>query len=120
MPDLIQTEHVPNSRLARPHKKNIKITKTTKKIIKKPKQKTQNKITHSLNGNQVIKMITWNKGNAKFCNRINEIQEILDRYKPKILALQELNWTYDQDPIELRFQGFNTEMDGLLLTQRKI
>ena len=79
--------------------------------MKKPKQKVSNKLVHSLNGNQVIKMISWNKGNAKLCNRINEIQEILQRYKPQILALQELNWTDKQDPIELKFHGYKMEMD---------
>ena len=91
--------------------------KITKKIVKKPKQKIKNKIIHSLNGNQVLKMVSWNKGNAKFCNRIDQIQEILDRYKPKFLAIQELNWTSDQDPIELKFQGFNMEMDQLINTR---
>ena len=42
-----------------------------------------NKEIHSLNGNVVIKYMNWNKGSAKLVNRIEHLQNIIHKFKPK-------------------------------------
>ena len=56
---------------------------------------------HTKNGNQKLKVLNWNKGNAKLCNRINTLQSLIIRYQPHIIALQEVNYTSEQKPEEI-------------------
>ena len=66
------------------------------------------------NGNQKLKIINWNKGNAKLSNIINTIQSVIIRYQPHIIALQEVNYTSKQTPEEIIIPGYKWEFDQLL------
>ena len=90
-------------------------TKKYKKNSKQPKKITH-KIVHSLNDNISIKYINWNKGNAKLINKIDIFLNIIDRYKPKIIAIQELNYTNDQDIADITIHDYEWEMDNLLIS----
>ena len=50
-------------------------------------QKSNNKMSHYLNGNMKltnIKIAHFNKGNSKFENKLNDIHYIIDTHKPLI------------------------------------
>ena len=91
----------------------IKKQKKIIKLKKHPKQLT-NKEIHSINGNIHLKYINWNKGNSKLENKINSLQDIITRYKPDIVAIQELNYTNDQDLADVSIPNYKWEMDALL------
>ena len=48
-------------------------------------------------------------------NKINTLQDIISRYKPKIVAIQELNYSNDQYMSDITIPNYKWEMDGLLL-----
>ena len=99
------------------HRRNkFKKTKPKKKIIKlrKNPKKLTNKEVHTINGNISMKYLNWNKGNSKLVNKIDTLQNILSRFKPDIVAIQELNFTNDQDLAEVMIPNYKWEMDGLL------
>ena len=129
MADLIQTGHVPNRGLTRPHKKiterkNSKQTKinshgkTIKSCQTNGHQKTKkqiNKQQHILNGNVIkMKLITWNKGPALAKNRIPEIHQLLLEQKPTVLAIQEFNLREVDDETDLHFPEYSLEMDTMM------
>ena len=72
-----------------------------------------NKIAHTKNGNHTIKILNFNKGNAKLVNKINILQSMILKYKPHIIAIQEVNYTPQQDPSDIQIPGYKWEMDGL-------
>ena len=65
------------------------------------------------NGNHTINFLNFNKGNAKLVNKINILQSIILKYKPQILAIQEVNFTPKQDPSDIQIPGFKWEFDNL-------
>ena len=69
---------------------------------------------HSINGNITIKLLNWNKGNLKLVNKVNTIQDVISRFKPKIMAIQEVNYSNDQDLVDIQIPNYKWEMDNLL------
>ena len=65
------------------------------------------------NGNHKISVLNWNKGNAKLSNKINLLQNVISRYKPQVIALQEVNFTQLQTLNEIQVPGYNWELDQL-------
>ena len=67
-----------------------------------------NRISHIYNGNIFkkggIKLVHINKGNSNFENKIDDINLLLDTFKPNILSIQEANF---DDSIGLNFKGYN-------------
>ena len=59
-------------------------------------------------------MINWNKGNSLFINKKDEIEFLLRKYKPDIMAIQELNISIQDDLNVLQFPGYKFELDQLL------
>merc|ERR1712121_247296 len=58
-------------------------------------QSQRNKIMHTLNGNRIktfgIKLFHFNKGNAHFRNKVDQIQIEINKFKPDIISLSEAN-----------------------------
>ena len=136
MTDLIQTDHVPNSRLTRPkikiserknkkYKNIFKAGKRTERCQHKDKfkkatnywmsQKKKNQKKHSMNGNKNTNftVINCNKGNSEFKNRKADIEHILRTHKPDFMTIHELNIT-DKDPNQNNnIPGYKLEIDQL-------
>ena len=53
--------------------------------------KQHNREQHIKNGNHTIKLLHWNKGKALFHNKLNDIDTILDKFKPHVISLCEAN-----------------------------
>ena len=110
-----------NKKTIKPIKKTKQITKqkTTKKISKTHKitkkylksSKKNNKNAHIKNGNFTFKMLTWNKGNSKMTNKVDTISAMISEHKPKIVALQEVNFTVTQDLCDIQIPGYRLELD---------
>ena len=60
--------------------------------------------------------MTWNKGSSKLINRIPNIQNIINKYKPDIIALQEANFIKTDDLNDIQIPGYKWELDKLLET----
>ena len=58
-------------------------------------------------------IISWNKGNSKFLNRLPEIQQIAMEHKPDIIAIQEANISGDVDLGLCQLEGYEMEVDQL-------
>ena len=50
-----------------------------------------NKAQHTLNGNNTLKLLHWNKGKSHFHNKTNKIDNILSLNKPHIFSICEAN-----------------------------
>ena len=53
--------------------------------------KENNKAQHILNGNHQLNILHWNKGKSLFHNKLNDIDMVLDKFKPHIISLCEAN-----------------------------
>ena len=53
--------------------------------------KANNKAQHILNGNHQLNILHWNKGKSLFHNKLNDIDAILDKFKPHVISLCEAN-----------------------------
>ena len=56
---------------------------------------SNNKIAHITYGNIKIprlKILHWNKGNCLFKNKLDDLYFVLDKYKPHIVSLSEVNY----------------------------
>ena len=60
-----------------------------------------------------LTIISWNKGNSKFLNRLPEIQQIAVEQKPDIIAIQEANISGDIDIGLCQLDGYSLEVDQL-------
>ena len=80
----------------------------------KVSKNNHNRIMHSTNGNPSKKgsyfLMTWNKGNGKFCNMRDNIAITMDRFKPDFFAIQEANFEIGNDK---GFIGYNVECNQL-------
>ena len=56
-----------------------------------PTHKNNNKLQHILNGNSYLSLVHWNKGKSLFHNKLNDIDMVLDKFKPHIISLCEAN-----------------------------
>ena len=54
-------------------------------------RKQNNKLQHIKNGNYHLNVLHWNKGNTLFKNKITQIDQIMDKYRPHIISLCEAN-----------------------------
>ena len=77
-------------------------------------KKTQNKTAHAKNGNQNLILLNWNKGNSKYCNRIDTIKQIILQHNPHIFCIQEANIYRDDDIRMYQIPGYYLEIDKLL------
>ena len=71
------------------HNEKLKSKINYIRMLRKSDNIDRNRKIKSTNGNiqNNIKIICWNKGNAKAGNRINEIKLILSRDKPEIFFI---------------------------------
>ena len=104
-----------NKTPTKPTKKIQNYQKMYKKNNKKIKtKKTLNKLAHIKNGNHNLTVLNWNKGSARLYNRINHLQHIIQKHKPHILAIHELNFQVNDDKADIAINGYNWEMDNLI------
>ena len=74
-----------------------------------------NKLQRAINGNinKNLKILTWNKGNALIKNAMVEIKDLIDKYKPDILVINELRLQKDDDISVAFVRGYRLEVDNL-------
>ena len=53
--------------------------------------KQHNKTQHTINGNNYLSLVHWNKGRSLFHNKTNDIYHILSHHKPHIFSICEAN-----------------------------
>ena len=89
--------------------KNIKIKKNIIKIMagRMYLRKLLNKRIKSINGNQNMKIINWNKGSMNITKKMVEIKEIIRKDKPLVLFISELNFDRTTHPSDLYIQNYN-------------
>ena len=75
-------------------------------LPKKNNVKNKNKNKHFL-------IMCWNKGNASFANRKDEVNVIIERWKPKIFGLLEANIEPSCHANSLNIDGYSIERDNL-------
>ena len=71
-----------------------------KNVVKKPKEKS-------------VPLIMWNKGNSQFLTKKDEIELIISKYNPGILAILEANVKNDIHLPALQINGYSLERDNL-------
>ena len=76
--------------------KHINYNNTTSLNTKHPQTnyitcKKLNKIQHTINGNNYLDLLHWNKGKTLFRNKTTDIDQILSMHNPHILSLCEAN-----------------------------
>ena len=54
-------------------------------------KKQHNKTQHTINGNNYLSLVHWNKGRSLFHNKTNDIDHILTYHKPHIFSICEAN-----------------------------
>ena len=72
-------------------------------------QKSNNKMSHYLNGNiklTNIKIAHFNNGNSKFKNKLDDIHHIIDTHKPLFFSISEANYCNINKTI---IDGYNIE-----------
>ena len=133
-PDLIQTECVPDSGLARHNKiysitndvvKQITINKSNIVVVQVSKmfsnswcisRKCRNKAVHLLYGNRSKKSLSiyhWNMGSRHWTKKQDEIQHIVDEMNPDIVVITEANiFKHDLEHFEhlLNIQRYKLEL----------
>merc|ERR1712240_982786 len=65
-----------------------------------------NKAQHTLNGNNTLNLLHWNKGKSHFHNKTNDIDNILSLNKPHIFSICEANAKKEKND-----NPFNNYMD---------
>ena len=63
--------------------------------------------------NKNIKIIQINKGNAEFQNRTEQIKDMIETMKPKIVIINELNKPSTDTISGEQFENFKLETDNL-------
>ena len=88
---------------------NCNIDKSYAKI----KQQIKNKLNHLINGNKLknhkLNLMQYNKGNANFENKINDINDIMQNHKPDIMCISEANLKASNLNILNNFPDHNIE-----------
>ena len=93
--------------------KIIRIIAGNKQLKKKANCKIKMK-----NGNNNLKIFTWNKTDSNIAIKIKDIKEIIVKHKPSILFIQELNLKIDQYQNIINIPGYKFEIDNLLESNR--
>ena len=80
----------------------------------KIRQDDNNKVNHIKNGNIMKKgtfsLVTWNKGNGTFKNKRDDIMLTIERYRPDIFAIHEVNFDLKSDR---GFENYTIEVKTL-------
>ena len=79
-------------------------------------RKIMNKRIKTINGNikkNCINIINWNKGPMHISKKMNDIKETLEKYKPKIMVINELNYNFDDDENMIKIDKYSFEVDNL-------
>ena len=62
-------------------------------------------------------IMSWNKGSGFLKNRLDQVNTILEQYKPHILGLSELQVTSNDLP-DIIFDNYKLECDNLIITNK--
>lgn len=88
----------------------------TENVYEKVLQAKSNKINYSAYGNKnnTLKLLQLNKGSSNFENKINDVQNIINKYKPDIMCLSEANIkkSYKQNILS-SFPEYNIELNSM-------
>ena len=76
-----------------------------------------NKIAHITYGNRGqrgkgITCVYWNKGPSFLCNKMGDIESIINSHKPLVLGLGELNFRQDHDLEAVQLPGYTLHLDS--------
>ena len=66
--------------------------------------------------NKTIKIIKFNRGNYNLDKRINQIKEIIEKHKPKIIVINKLNLSKDDIVSQHQFKNYKLITDNLDIT----
>ena len=69
--------------------------------------------------NSTLKILQLNKGNSKFKNRSDQINEILSEHKPHVFIINELNIKSNDNLSKNMFPNYNMEIDNLEISDLK-
>ena len=77
----------------------------------------RNKMAHITHGNRGqrgrgITCVYWNKGPSFLCNKMLDIETIMQTHKPHILGLGEANFRHDHDVEDVQLQGYTLHLDS--------
>ena len=80
-------------------------------------KKKQNKLQHIINRNRnnihdkktCYRLMTVNKGNAKFTTKQEELKHILNDNNPDVVAITEANMPENHDDIKKELSNYNIE-----------
>ena len=64
---------------------------------------------HNQHKNRGLNLVQWNKGNSLITNRLHDIHELINTYKPDILSLSEANLNNNVGDIQLNIPGYKIE-----------
>ena len=95
--------------------KNNKTTNTQKNNKTTNTQKN-NKTTKTQKNNKTTKTITIlqvNKGPSDLASRTDQLNDLIEKYKPQILAINELNSTSTDTVTRNQFMNYTLETDNL-------
>lgn len=98
-----------NKKINNTQKNNEKTQKNNQKNNEKTQKNNKTKNTKK----KGIKMVLWNKGPAKLCNRIPNIDHIINEHSPHILIINEAN-VNKEELKKIKFQGYKIETDQLI------
>ena len=59
-----------------------------------------------VNGNKDYQVIHWNIGSSFLENKIEEVERVLDQFKPAILSISEANLRKETELIEVNVENY--------------
>ena len=71
-----------------------------------------NKATKKPTKPKTITMIQWNKGNAPYLNRLDEILAMIKEHNPQILIITEANIHPNTHKPSMNIEGYKQEQDN--------
>ena len=82
------------------------------------RKKMNNKIK-SYNGNifrNKIRILSWNKNDGNIADRMDDIKELVRRHSPRVIIIQELNYSRIMCSGITNMNGYSFESDNLINT----
>ncbi len=69
-----------------------------------------------INGNirNNIKIMQWNKGQIDLTEKIEEVKDLINNFKPEILVINDANFNSHEDISLIKIKGFSLEVDNLM------
>ena len=100
-------------------KKNNNTTNETKQTTKNTNQNTKNTKTQQntpqpkTNTQKSLNILQWNKGNARFLNRKDDIRVMIEDHQPHIFGICEANLHHNAHLTSMHIPNYKIEVDNL-------